>query len=129
MMPRGPDRPSWKIAMSPFINTAWPRFFMAALPIAVFAVLLSSTIEAPHHGWLIQTALLLVPFSILVFLGLGWQRVRKAHAEYPILKSEPQRMLAALIGNVKVAALWFGLTFAGMFALMLAWVVLYNAAG
>ncbi len=115
--------------MSPFINTAWPRFFMAALPIAVFAVLLSSTIEAPHHGWLIQTALLRVPFSILVFLGLGWQRVRKAHAEYPILKSEPQRMLAALIGNVKVAALWFGLTFAGMFALMLAWVVLYNAAG
>ncbi len=115
--------------MSPFINTAWPRFFTVALPIALFAILLNSTIEAPQHGWLIQTALLLAPFSILVFLGLGWQRVRKAHAEYPILKSEPQRMLAALIGNVKVAALWFGLTFAGMFALMLAWVVLYNAAG
>lgn len=115
--------------MSPFINTAWPRFFTVALPIALFAILLNSTIEAPQHGWLIQTALLLAPFSILVFLGLGWQRVRKARAEYPILKSEPQRMLAALIGNVKVEALWFGLTFAGMFALMLAWVVLYNAAG
>lgn len=124
MMPRGPDRPSWKIAMSPFINTAWPRFFTVALPIALFAVLLNSTVDAPQHGWLIQTSLLLAPFSILVFLGLGWQRLRKAHAEYPILKSEPQRMLAALIGNVKVAALWFGLTVVGMFALMLAWVLL-----
>jgi len=30
---------------------------------------------------------------------------------------------------VKVAALWFGLTFAGMFALMLAWVVLLKIGG
>jgi hypothetical protein len=129
MMPRGPSRPSWKIAMSPFINTAWPRFFIVALPIALFAVLLNSTVDATPNGWLIQMALLLVPFSILVFLGLGWQRLRKAHAEYPILKSEPQRMLAALIGNVKVAALWFGLTFASMFALMLAWVLLRTSGG
>jgi hypothetical protein len=35
----------------------------------------------------------------------------------------------ALIGNVKVAALWFGLTFVGMFALMLAWVLLYRSCG
>ncbi|HGM5879190.1 hypothetical protein [Stenotrophomonas maltophilia] len=115
--------------MSPFINTAWPRFFIVALPIALFAVLLNSTVDATPNGWLIQMALLLVPFSILVFLGLGWQRLRKAHAEYPILKSEPQRMLAALIGNVKVAALWFGLTFASMFALMLAWVLLRTSGG
>jgi hypothetical protein len=38
MMPRGANRPSSKIAMSPFINTAWPRFFMVALPIAAFGV-------------------------------------------------------------------------------------------
>lgn len=129
MMPRGPDRPSWKIAMSPFINTAWPRFFTVALPIAVFAVLLNSTVDATPNGWLIQMALLLVPFSTLVFLGLGWQRLRKAHAEYPILKSELHRMLAALIGNVKVAALWFGLTLVGTFALMLAWVLLRKTCG
>ncbi len=129
MMPRGPSRPSWKIAMSPFINTAWPRFFIVALPIALFAVLLNSTVDATPNGWLIQTALLLVPFSTLVFLGLGWQRLRKAHAEYPILKSELHRMLAALIGNVKVAALWFGLTLVGTFALMLAWVLLRKTCG
>jgi len=129
MMPRGPNRPSWKIAMSPFINTAWPRFFIVALPIALFAVLLNSTVDATPNGWLIQTALLLVPFSTLVFLGLGWQRLRKAHAEYPILKSELHRMLAALIGNVKVAALWFGLTLVGTFALMLAWVLLRKTCG
>lgn len=129
MMPRGPSRPSWKIAMSPFINTAWPRFFIVALPIALFAVLLNSTVDATPNGWLIQTALLLVPFSTLVFLGLGWQRLRKAHAEYPILKSELHRMLAALIGNVKVAALWFGLTLVGTFALMLTWVLLRKTCG
>ncbi len=129
MMPRGPSRPSWKIAMSPFINTAWPRFFIVALPIALFAVLLNSTVDATPNGWLIQMALLLVPFSTLVFLGLGWQRLRKAHAEYPILKSELHRMLAALIGNVKVAALWFGLTLVGTFALMLAWVLLRKTCG
>ncbi|HEL3194393.1 TPA: hypothetical protein UMF74_001008 [Stenotrophomonas maltophilia] len=115
--------------MSPFINTAWPRFFIVALPIALFAVLLNSTVDATPNGWLIQMALLLVPFSTLVFLGLGWQRLRKAHAEYPILKSEPHRMLAALIGNVKVAALWFGLTLVGTFALMLAWVLLRKTCG
>ncbi|AYZ72413.1 TPA: hypothetical protein UM521_003564 [Stenotrophomonas maltophilia] len=115
--------------MSPFINTAWPRFFMGALPIAVFAVLLSSSIDASPNGWLMQAMLLLTPFSSLVFLGLGWQRLRNAHAEYPILKSEPQRMLTALIGNVKVAALWFGLTIVGMFALILAWVLLYRSGG
>ncbi|MBN5143471.1 MULTISPECIES: hypothetical protein [Stenotrophomonas] len=115
--------------MSPFINTAWPRFFFGALPFALFAVLLNSTVDAPQHGWLIQTSLLLAPFSILVFLGLGWQRLRKAHAEYPILKSEPQRMLAALIGNVKVAALWFGLTSVGTLVLMLAWVLLQRSGG
>jgi len=124
MMARGPNRPSWKIAMSPFINTAWPRFFMVALPIAAFAVFFSSSIDASPNAWLMQATLLLTPFSFLLFLGLGWQRLRKAHAEYPILKSEPQRMLTALIGNVKVAALWFGLTVVGMFALMLAWVLL-----
>ncbi|AWT13001.1 MULTISPECIES: hypothetical protein [Stenotrophomonas] len=113
--------------MSPFINTAWPRFFTVALPIALFAVLLNSMVDAPHHGWLIQTALLLAPFSILVFLGLGWQRMRKAHAEHPILKSELPRVATALIGNVKLAALWFGLTFVGMFTLMLAWVLLYRS--
>lgn len=129
MMPRGPSRPSWKIAMSPFINTAWPRFFIVALPIALFAVLLNSTVDATPNGWLIQMALLLVPFSTLVFLGLGWQRLRKAHAEDPILKSELHRMLAALIGNVKVAALWFGLTLVGTFALMLAWVLLRKTCG
>lgn len=129
MMPRGPSRPSWKIAMSPFINTAWPRFFIVALPIALFAVLLNSTVDATPNGWLIQMALLLVPFSTLVFLGLGWQRLRKAHADYPILKSELHRMLAALIGNVKVAALWFGLTLVGTFALMLAWVLLRKTCG
>ena len=129
MMPRGPSRPSWKIAMSPFINTAWPRFFIVALPIALFAVLLNSTVDATPNGWLIQMALLLVPFSTLVFLGLGWQRLRKAHAEYPILKSELHRMLAALIGNVKVAALWFCLTLVGTFALMLAWVLLRKTCG
>lgn len=129
MMPRGPGLPSWKISMSPFINTAWPRFFIVALPIALFAVLLNSTVDATPNGWLIQMALLLVPFSTLVFLGLGWQRLRKAHAEYPILKSELHRMLAALIGNVKVAALWFGLTLVGTFALMLAWVLLRKTCG
>ncbi|WP_238378293.1 hypothetical protein [Stenotrophomonas maltophilia] len=82
--------------MSPFINTAWPRFFFGALPFALFAVLLNSTVDAPQHGWLIQTSLLLAPFSILVFLGLGWQRLRKAHAEYPILK----RRAAADAGSV-----------------------------
>nr|KAJ9622944.1 hypothetical protein H2204_011424 [Knufia peltigerae] len=128
-MPRGPDRPSWKIAMSPFINTAWPRFFIGALPIAVFAILLSSSMDASPNGWLMQATLLLVPFSTLVFLGLGWQRLRKAHAEYPILKSELHRMLTALIGNVKLAALWFGLTFVGMLALTLAWVALYRSCG
>ena len=113
--------------MSPFINTAWPRFFTVALPIALFAVLLNSTVDATPNGWLIQMALLLVPFSILVFLGLGWQRMRKAHAEHPILKSELPRVATALIGNVKLAALWFGLTFVGMFTLMLAWVLLYRS--
>lgn len=115
--------------MSPFINTAWPRFFIVALPIALFAVLLNSTVDATPNGWLIQMALLLVPFSTLVFLGLGWQRLRKAHAEDPILKSELHRMLAALIGNVKVAALWFGLTLVGTFALMLTWVLLRKTCG
>lgn len=115
--------------MSPFINTAWPRFFMGALPIAAFAVLLSSSIDASPYRWLMQATLLLTPFSLLVFLGFGWQRLRKAHAEYPILTSELDRMLAALIGNVKVAALWFGLTIVGMFALMLAWVLLYRSGG
>ena len=115
--------------MSPFINTAWPRFFIGALPIAALAVFFSSSIDASQNGWLMQATLLLVPFSTLVFLGLGWQRLRKAHAEYPILKSEPQRMLTALIGNVKLAALWFGLTFVGMFTLMLAWVLLYKSCG
>lgn len=110
--------------MSPFINTAWLRFFIGALPIAAFAVFFSSSIDASPNGWLMQATLLLTPFSFLVFLGLGWQRLRKAHAEYPILKSELHRMLEALIGNVKVAALWFGLTVVGMFALMLAWVLL-----
>ena len=110
--------------MSPFINTAWPRFFTVALPIAVFAVFLSNSIDASPNDWLMQAMLLLTPVSFLLFLGLGWQRLRKAHAEYPILKSEPQRMLAALIGNVKVAALWFGLTSVGTLALMLAWVLL-----
>jgi hypothetical protein len=124
MVPRGPNRPSWKIAMSPFINTAWPRFFTVALPIAVFAVFLSNSIDASPNDWLMQAMLLLTPVSFLLFLGLGWQRLRKAHAEYPILKSELHRMLEALIGNVKVAALWFGLTVIGMFALMLAWVLL-----
>lgn len=94
-----------------------------------FRSFLSNSIDASPNGWLMQATLLVVPFSILVFLGLGWQRLRKAHAEYPILKSEPQRMLAALIGNVKVAALWFGLTFASMFALMLAWVLLRTSGG
>ncbi|CCP09366.1 hypothetical protein SMSKK35_2603 [Stenotrophomonas maltophilia SKK35] len=129
MMARGPAPASWKIAMSPFINTAWPRFFMVALPIAIFAVLLSNSIDASPNGWLMQATLLLTPFSFLLFLGLGWQRLRKAHAEYPILKSELHRMLAALIGNVKVAALWFGLTVVGMFALMLAWVLLRKSGG
>ncbi|WP_414555231.1 hypothetical protein [Stenotrophomonas forensis] len=115
--------------MSPFINTSWPRFFMTALPIAIFAVLLSNSIDASPNGWLMQATLLLTPFSFLLFLGLGWQRLRKAHAEYPILKSELHRMLAALIGNVKVAALWFGLTVVGMFALMLAWVLLRKSGG
>ncbi|MBH1633632.1 hypothetical protein I5U65_00345 [Stenotrophomonas maltophilia] len=110
--------------MSPFINTAWPRFFTVALPIAVFAVFLSNSIDASPNDWLMQAMLLLTPVSFLLFLGLGWQRLRKAHAEYPILKSELHRMLEALIGNVKVAALWFGLTVIGMFALMLAWVLL-----
>ncbi|WP_313437983.1 hypothetical protein [Stenotrophomonas sp.] len=115
--------------MSPFINTAWPRFFIGALPIALLAVFLSSSIDASPNGWLMQATLLLVPFSTLVFLGLGWQRVRKVHAEHPILKSELLRVLTALIGNVKVAALWFGLTFVGMFALILAWVLLYRSCG
>lgn len=115
--------------MSPFINTAWPRFFFGALPFAAFVLLLNGTVDATPNGWLIQMALLLVPFSTLVFLGLGWQRLRKAHAEYPILKSELHRMLAALIGNVKVAALWFGLTLVGTFALMLAWVLLRKTCG
>lgn len=115
--------------MSPFINTAWPRFFMGALPIAVFAVLLSSSIDASPYRWLMQATLLLTPFSLLVFLGFGWQRLRKAHAAYPILTSELDRMLAALICNVKVASLWFGLTIVGMFALMLAWVLLYRSGG
>lgn len=110
--------------MSPFINTAWPRFFIGALPFALLAVLFSSSIDASPNGWLMQATLLLVPFSTLVFLGFGWQRLRKAHAEYPILKSEQHRMLAALIGNVKVAVLWFGLTSFGTFALILAWVLL-----
>ncbi|EMR0601461.1 TPA: hypothetical protein ACKPYB_000713 [Stenotrophomonas maltophilia] len=110
--------------MSPFINTAWPRLFTVALPIAVFAVFLSNSIDASPNDWLMQAMLLLTPVSFLLFLGLGWQRLRKAHAEYPILKSELHRMLEALIGNVKVAALWFGLTVVGMFALMLAWVLL-----
>lgn len=63
MMPRGPDSPSWKIAMSPFINTAWPRFFTVALPIALLAVFLSSSIDASPNGWLMQATLLLTPFS------------------------------------------------------------------
>ncbi|WP_295571209.1 hypothetical protein [Stenotrophomonas maltophilia] len=113
--------------MSPFINTAWPRFFMGALPIAAFAVLLSGLIEASPNRWLMQAVLLLTPFSLLVFFGFGWHRLRKAHAEYPILKSELDRMLAALIGNVKVAVLWFGLTSFGTFALILAWVLLYRS--
>lgn len=129
MMLRGPDHLSWKIATSPFINTAWPRFFTVALPIVVFAVFLNNSIDASPNGWLMQAMLLLTPFSSLVFLGLGWQRLRNAHAGYPILKSEPQRMLTALIGNVKVAALWFGLTIVGMFALILAWVLLYRSGG
>lgn len=115
--------------MSPFINTAWPRFFIGALPIAFFAVLLSSSIDASPNGWLMQAALLLTPFSLLAFLAFGWQRLRKAHAEYPILTSELDRMLAALIGDVKVAALWFGLTVIGVFALMLAWVLLRTSGG
>ena len=115
--------------MSPFINTAWPRFFFGALPFAAFVLLLNGTVDATPNGWLIQTALLLVPFSTLVFLGLGWQRLRKAHAEHPILKSELPRVATALIGNVKLAALWFGLTFVGMFTLMLAWVLLYKSCG
>lgn len=115
--------------MSPFINTAWPRFFMGALPIAAFAVLLSSSIDASPYRWLMQATLLLVPFSFLVFFGFGWQRLRKAHAEYPILKSELHRMLAALIGNVRVAALWFGLTLFGTFALLLTWVLLRTSGG
>ncbi|TDB35417.1 hypothetical protein TEP_18190 [Stenotrophomonas sp. TEPEL] len=115
--------------MSPFINTAWSRFFIGALPIAVFAILFSSSMDASPNGWLMQAALLLVPFSTLVFLGLGWQRLRKAHAEYPILKSELHRMLTALIGNVKLAALWSGLTFVGMLGLVLAWVLLYTSCG
>lgn len=115
--------------MSPFINTAWPRFFIGALPFALLAVLFSSSIDASPNGWLMQATLLLVPFSTLVFLGFGWQRLRKAHAEYPILKSELNRMLTALIGNVKLAALWFGLTFVGMLALTLAWVLLYGSCG
>ena len=45
--------------MSPFINTAWPRFFIVALPIAFFAVLLNSLIDASPNGWLMQAALLL----------------------------------------------------------------------
>jgi len=129
MMPRGANRPSWKIAMSPFINTAWPRFFMVALPIAAFGFFFSSSIDASPNAWLMQATLLLVPFSTLVFLGLGWQRLRKAHAEHPILKSELPRVATALIGNVKLAALWFGLTFVGMFTLMLAWVLLYKSCG
>lgn len=115
--------------MSPFINTAWPRFFIGALPIAFFAVLLSSSIDASPNGWLIQATLLLTPFSLLAFLAFGWQRLRKAHAEYPILTNELDRMLAALIGDVKVAALWFGLTVIGVFALMLAWVLLRTSGG
>lgn len=38
-------------------------------------------------------------------------------------------MLAALIGNVKVAALWFGLTSVGTLVLMLAWVLLQRSGG
>lgn len=87
----------------------------------------SSSIDASPNAWLMQATLLLVPFSTLVFLGLGWQRLRKAHAEHPILKSELPRVATALIGNVKLAALWFGLTFVGMFTLMLAWVLLYRS--
>ncbi len=115
--------------MSPFINTAWQRFFIGALPIASFAVLLSSSIDASPNGWLMQATLLLTPLSLLVFLAFGWQRLRKAHAEYPILTSELDRMLAALIGDVKVAALWFGLTGIGVFALMLTWVLLRTPGG
>ncbi|WP_294990426.1 hypothetical protein [uncultured Stenotrophomonas sp.] len=115
--------------MSPFINTAWPRFFTLALPIAAFALWLNASADPSPHEWLIRLARLLAPFSLLVFLGLGWQRVRKAHAQYPILKSEPQRVLVALIGNVKLAALWFGLTLFAVFALLLAWVLLQRAAG
>ncbi|MEI2260097.1 hypothetical protein OHC51_03845 [Stenotrophomonas indicatrix] len=115
--------------MSPFINTAWPHFFIGALPIAVFAILLSSSMDASPNGWLMQATLLLVPFSTLVFLGLGWQRLRKAHAEHPILKSELHRVLTTLIGNVKLAALWFALTFIGMLALVLARVLLYRSCG
>ncbi|HGM5502280.1 hypothetical protein [Stenotrophomonas maltophilia] len=89
----------------------------------------SSSIDASQNGWLMQATLLLVPFSTLVFLGLSWQRLRKAHAEHPILKSELPRVATALIGNVKLAALWFGLTFVGMFTLILAWVLLYRSCG
>lgn len=118
--------------MSPFINTAWPRFFTLALPIAAFALWLNASADPSPHEWLIRLARLLAPFSFLVFLvflGLGWQRVRRAHAQHPILKSEPQRVLVALIGNVKLAALWFGLTLFAVFALLLAWVLLQRAAG
>ncbi|WNB82078.1 MULTISPECIES: hypothetical protein [Stenotrophomonas] len=93
------------------------------------AVLLNSLIDASPNGWLMQAVLLLTPFSLLLFLAFGWQRLRKAHAEYPILTSELDRMLAALIGNVKVAAAWFGLTVIGVFTLILAWVLLRTPGG
>ncbi|MEE9875508.1 MAG: hypothetical protein PBU97_01545 [Stenotrophomonas maltophilia] len=129
--------------MSPFINTAWPRFFMVALPIAAFGFL-SSSIDASPRTLAITPppppppppplagSFRRAPGAVLdprYILGLWLQRLRKAHAEHPILKSELPRVATALIGNVKLAALWFGLTFVGMFALMLAWVLLYKSCG
>lgn len=97
----------------------WPRFLFVAAILAIFPVLLVASSISDRNNWPATAAVSIMFLSMVVFLALGWARLRRANASQSIAASDTHQILKHLIGPTVPAVVWFVATIAATLAIAL----------
>jgi hypothetical protein len=114
--------------MQKYLDLSWTRFIAVMLFNCSILALIVVAEGPDKESWFTLSMLCLVFASILVFVTLGFVRLRQANAQEQIAVNDVGRILKHMIGPVVPAALWFLLTALVPIVATIAWALHTRAA-